>query len=59
MFQNNFLSSSDKKDDTGMASWLIAVIVVLGALLIIGAGLYFYKMKLLASPPKSKGEEHL
>jgi hypothetical protein len=42
-----------------MASWLIALIVVLGALLIIGVGLYFYKVKQLASSSKSKGEDQL
>jgi hypothetical protein len=39
-----------------MASWQIALIVVPCSLLIIGAGLYFYRVKQLASLSKSKGD---
>jgi hypothetical protein len=51
-----FINRSDNNNGPSMASWQIALIVVPCALLIIGAGLYFYKVKQLASSSKSKGD---
>jgi uncharacterized membrane protein len=47
---------SDFDNGPSMASWQIALIVVPCAFVIIGAGLYFYRVKQLASLSKSKGD---